>query len=83
VKLIDSPGFLASYWAAGFWDISSGIRPCFPLAEELCKFYARNDNKQLTLLIQRKLAITGRKTLFQVKIYGSTKKIKKMAPTSF
>jgi hypothetical protein len=45
---------------------------------------SRNDkNKQLTLLIHRKLAVTGRKTLFEVKIDGSTKKIKKIAPTSF
>jgi hypothetical protein len=27
-------------------DISSGIGPCFPLAEELCKFYANAGGKR-------------------------------------
>jgi hypothetical protein len=36
----NSPGFLAFNWSAGFWDISSGIGPCFLLAGGLFKFYA-------------------------------------------
>jgi hypothetical protein len=32
--------FLASYWLARVWEISSGISRCFSLAGGVCKFYA-------------------------------------------
>jgi len=38
VKLIDSPGFLASYWSARFWDISSGIGPASHWLEDCADF---------------------------------------------
>jgi hypothetical protein len=28
------------------WDISLGVCPCFPLARDLCKFYANAGEKQ-------------------------------------
>jgi hypothetical protein len=44
---------------------------------------SRNDkNKQLTLLPQRKLALSARNTLFAISQHWSTKKIKKMAQSS-
>jgi hypothetical protein len=40
------------------WHISSGIGPCYPLAEGLCKFYANARGKQpiqhQLLLVQNK-----------------------------
>jgi hypothetical protein len=87
-----NPGFHASYWSAGFGDISSGIGPCFPLTSGLCKFYANaggkplvisrnNKNKQLTLSSQRKLALTMKKHFKRYKSFEHLKNFK-MAPSS-
>ncbi len=44
---------------------------------QLYSIYSNNKNKQLTLLSQRKLALTARNTLLHYKIIGAPKKFKK------